>query len=125
MAGSAARESLWAKRPDYPLAVDPAEGVHRAWYRGTLVAESANALVVRENVYPPVLYFPREDIVGEHFERTEHQTFCPFKGEAAYFTLRAGGDVAENAAWTYETPFEQVARLRDHVAFYADRVGVE
>ena len=54
--------------------------------------------------------------------RSQHTTFCPYKGEAAYFSIPAGGDRSVNAVWTYETPFAAMARIKEYVAFYPDRV---
>jgi uncharacterized protein (DUF427 family) len=116
------RESLWSRYPDYRVDLDASDEVKRVRYAGKVIAESSRAFVVRETKHDPVVYFPREDVRLEHMERTDHQTFCPFKGEASYWTLRVGGQVSENTAWSYEAPFPEVAGLKDYVAFYADRV---
>ena len=87
-----------------------------------MIADSARTLVVRETKHDPVVYFPREDVRLDAMQRTEHETFCPFKGEASYWTLRVGDRVEENAVWTYEDPFDEVAGLKDYVSFYPDRV---
>ena len=117
-----ARESLWSKYPDYRVDLEPSPERRRVTFGGEVVADSERALIVRETKHDPVVYFPREDVRLEHFERTEHRTFCPFKGDASYWTLRAGGAASENTAWSYESPFPEVAGLKDYVAFYADRV---
>jgi uncharacterized protein (DUF427 family) len=65
---------------------------------------------------------PREDVHFDHLERSAHQTFCPFKGEASYWTARVGHRVEENVAWSYEDPFDEARGLKDYVSFYADRV---
>ena len=70
------------------------------------------------------MYFPREDVRMDRLERTAHESFCPFKGDASYWCLVAGDRREENAVWSYEDPFEQVAGLRDYVAFYDDRDGL-
>jgi uncharacterized protein (DUF427 family) len=116
------RESLWGKVPDYSCTLEPDRERRTVTFHGVVLAESERALVVRESRHAPVLYFPREDVRLEHMERTDHQSFCPFKGEASYWTLRSGEAVEQNAAWSYEQPFDEVAGLKDHVAFYADRV---
>ena len=118
-------ESLYHKYPDYEVRLEPSSERTRVSVAGTVVADSERTLVVRETRHDPVVYFPREDVRFEHLERTDHETFCPFKGDASYWTLRAGDAVSENSAWSYEDPFEQVEGLRDHVAFYADRVELE
>ena len=89
---------------------------------GRIVADSRNTLTVREASYPPVLYIPRNDIEIAHFTRTQTSTWCPYKGECAYFAANAGGKTVPDAAWSYEQPFEAAAGIREHFAFYPDRV---
>ena len=79
-------------------------------------------LTLREAAYPPVLYIPRADADLTQFARTGHATYCPYKGAAAYYSLPAGGERSVNAVWTYEAPFDAVAAIRGHLAFYPDRV---
>lgn len=117
-----ARESLWSKHPDYRVDLEPSSETRRVRFQGEVVAESSRALIVQETKHSPVVYFPRDDVRFTHMERTVHETFCPFKGEASYWTLRVGDQVSENTAWSYEAPFSEVAGLKDFVAFYADRV---
>lgn len=119
------RESLYHEHPDYRVELTPGGGRIVVRFHGAIVADSQRALRVLETRHAPVLYFPREDVRFEHLERTDHQSFCPFKGEASYFSLRVGDHVEENAVWSYEDPFEQVAGLKDHVSFYTDRVDIE
>ncbi len=119
------RESLHGKLPGYRVELEPAGGVVRVRLDGELVAESRRAVLVRETRHDPVIYLPREDVVAERLEPSAHRTFCPFKGEASYWSLRAGGRVEKDVVWGYEDPFPEVAGLRDHVAFYADRVEIE
>ena len=80
---------------------------------------------MKETRHEPVVYFPRQDVRFGLMEPTSHHTFCPFKGEASYWTLRVGERAEENAAWSYEDPFDEVAGLSGYVAFYADRVQWE
>ena len=115
-------ESLYHKFPDYRIDLDPSEQRIRVTFEGEVVADSERALVVRETRHAEVLYFPRDDVRFDHLERSEHETFCPFKGDASYWSLRVGDRLEENAVWSYEDPFDQVAGLKDFVAFYADRV---
>jgi uncharacterized protein (DUF427 family) len=92
---------------------------------GAVLGESDRALELTEGDYPPVIYFPREDIGMAFLERTQSSTTCPWKGAASYFTVStAAGDIPD-AAWSYETPTEGVAAIKDHIAFYTDRVTVE
>lgn len=117
-------ESLYDKVPDYRVDLEPRGGRVTVAFRGETLVDTENALECRETKHDPVLYFPREDVNMALLERTDHETFCPFKGEASYWNLQAGGEFSENAAWSYEDPFEQVAGIRDYVAFYADRVEI-
>jgi uncharacterized protein (DUF427 family) len=108
--------------PDHPITVEP--NPHRVVVRlnGRTVADTARALTLREASYPPVHYVPREDADMSLLERTAHGTHCPYKGDAAYYTVRADGRAAENAVWTYEHPYPAVAAIAGHLAFYPDRV---
>ena len=94
----------------------------RVRFNGRIVADSAEALVLQEGSYRPVLYLPRADADMALFERTAHTTRCPHKGEASYYSLKVGDRTAANAVWTYETPHDQVAAIKEHLAFYPDRV---
>ena len=96
----------------------------RALFQGHVIADTSHALIVYEGEYPPVQYFPREDVDMAHLGKTEHHTRCPHKGEASYFTLTMDGQIAENAVWSYENPLPAVLALRDYVAFYTDKVEV-
>ena len=118
----ARRESLYHKFPDYRVDLDPSTTRVRVTFGGEVVADSDRTLVVRETKHEPVVYFPREDVRFDLLEPTSHTTFCPFKGEASYWTLRVGDRVEENVIWSYDNPFDEVAGLKDYVSFYADRV---
>ena len=90
------------------------------------MGESNNALVLSEGEYAPVIYFPRDDIAMVLLDRTDKVTHCPHKGDANYFSIVNRSSVVENAVWTYENPFEGVAAIKDHLAFYnSDTVKVE
>ncbi len=118
----AKRESLYHKYPDYRVDLDPSTTRVRVSFAGEVIAESERTLVVRETKHPPVVYFPRQDVRFDLLEATSHTTFCPFKGEASYWTLRVGDLVEENVVWSYVDPFDEVAGIKDYVSFYADRV---
>jgi uncharacterized protein (DUF427 family) len=92
---------------------------------GEVLADSNSALLVKETKHEPVLYLPRDDVRLDLFEPTEHTTFCPFKGEASYWTLRLETRIEENVAWSYQDPFEEVSGLKDYMAFYPERVEWE
>ena len=108
--------------PDHPITVtpSPARVVVRAG--GQVIADSRAALVLQEAAYPPVLYLSRADVDMARLERTTHATYCPYKGDCAYYSVPAGGERARDAVWTYEQPYEAVGAIRDHLAFYPDRV---
>ena len=89
---------------------------------GRVVAETRDALTLREASYPPVHYIPRKDVDMALLQRTDHSTYCPYKGDCAYFSIPLGGERSANAVWTYETPYAAVAAIRDYLAFYPDRV---
>jgi len=108
--------------PEHPIAIEPAPQRVRVTFNGEVVADTRRALVLRETSYRPVFYIPREDARMASFERTAHSTMCPYKGDASYYSVRIGGRVAENAVWSYETPYPAVARIAGHLAFYPDRV---
>jgi uncharacterized protein (DUF427 family) len=89
---------------------------------GRVIADSKKALTLREGSYPAVLYIPRADVDLSLLERTEHSTYCPYKGDCAYYSIPLGGMRSANAVWTYEVPLAAVAEIKDHLAFYPDRV---
>ena len=91
-------------------------------FAGQCIADSHEALELRESGYPPVLYIPRKDLRDGTLRQSSHQSYCPFKGEARYLSLEVLGRHSENALWFYPDPFPEVAALRNHVAFYPDRV---
>jgi uncharacterized protein (DUF427 family) len=97
-------------------------------FNGETIAETTNAITLHEANYPPMYYLPREDVRAEVLTPTEHSTHCPFKGDASYWSIAVGDKESENAVWSYELPFDEVAEIKDHMAFYADRmdaIGVE
>ncbi|MBW6422935.1 DUF427 domain-containing protein [Rhizobium sp. XQZ8] len=108
--------------PDHPITIehDPVRVVVRLGDK--VVAYSADPLILQEANYPPVYYIPRKDVDMALLERTEHKTYCPYKGEASYYSIPSGGGRSVNAVWSYESPYEAVAEIREHLAFYPDRV---
>jgi len=108
--------------PDHPITITPTSQRVRITVNGQVVADSTAALSLQEADYPAVLYLPRADVDQSLIERTEHQTYCPYKGDASYYSIPAGGERSVNAIWTYESPYEPVAQIKDYVAFYPDRV---
>ncbi len=108
--------------PEHPITIvpNPARVVVRL--AGRIIAESRRALTLREAAYPPVQYIPRADVDMTVLERSAHATYCPYKGDCAYYSIPLGGTRSANAVWTYEAPYAAVAAIKDHLAFYPDRV---
>ena len=108
--------------PDHPISIqlNPARVVVSV--AGRVVADTRNALTLREAAYPSVQYIPDEDVDFSQLERTDHVTYCPYKGDCSYYSIPAGGKKSVNAVWSYENPFPAVMQIRGHVAFYPDRV---
>ncbi|MEO3414894.1 DUF427 domain-containing protein [Roseovarius sp. CAU 1744] len=108
------------------IRIRKADGTWSVRAGGAVLAESRNALELNEGDYPAVIYFPRDDIAMAFLEPTDHSTHCPHKGDASYFSIITKSQTLENAAWSYENPKDDVARIKDHLAFYVgDAVAVE
>lgn len=112
----------FARNPDYSIALEPAMHRVRVEFNGVTIADSAYVLLMREQKHGAVCYFPRADVAMEHLQRTDHSTHCPYKGDASYWTLSVGDRTDDNVVWSYETPFDEVSRIKDYVAFYRDRM---
>lgn len=109
--------------PDHPIALTrhPQRVTVRA--AGQILADSRNALVLQEANYPPVFYFPREDVDMRLLQKNAHASYCPYKGDCSYFSLTLHGRQAANVAWSYEMPYNAVVAIKDHLAFYPDKVA--
>ena len=108
--------------PALHIKVAPAGGTVRVTFKGELIAASGDALAMKEGSYPTVYYFPRKDVKMERLARTTHSTHCPFKGDASYFSVVGG---AENAVWSYEQPYDEMAAIKDRLAFYPDKFEIK
>jgi uncharacterized protein (DUF427 family) len=108
--------------PDHPITIEPHASHIVVTLGGKVIADTRDALTLREAAYPAVLYIPRKDVDMTLLERTDHATYCPYKGDAGYFSIPSGGERSTNAVWTYERPYPAVAQIKDHVAFYPDRI---
>ena len=108
--------------PDHPITIEvnPSRVVVKVG--GKVIADTRDALTIRETSYPPVQYIPRRDVDMAALARSEHTTYCPYKGDASYYSILAGADRSINAVWTYEAPFDAMAQIKDYVAFYPDRI---
>jgi uncharacterized protein (DUF427 family) len=110
--------------PDHPITVTADPARYQVSYNGHVIADSRTALSLKEATYKPVLYFDRADVAMAYLGRTDRVTYCPYKGEANYFTLDMDGVIGENAVWTYETPYPAMEIIKDRVAFYPNQVEI-
>lgn len=110
--------------PDHPISIAPNPGRVVVRQGGKIIADSRRALTLRESSYPTVQYIPRADADMAQLQRSDHATYCPYKGDASYFSVPAGGAGLENAIWSYEAPYDAVAVIKDHLAFYPDRFEI-
>jgi uncharacterized protein (DUF427 family) len=108
--------------PDHPITIERNPSRVVVKLAGQVIADTREALTLREASYPAVVYVPRKDVNMTLLERTDHVTWCPYKGECGYYSIPSGGERSVNAVWTYETPHAAVASIKDHLAFYPDRV---
>ena len=115
---------VYKQYPDHRITTQPASVRVQVTFKGEVIADTTEAIQLQEamegsTVAPVVYYIPRKDVKMERLSRTTHQTYCPFKGHAAYYSLKDG---PENAVWTYEKPYDDVSVLREMLAFYPDKV---
>jgi uncharacterized protein (DUF427 family) len=108
--------------PDHPITITSADERVTVTVAGRLIADTREALILKEAGYPPVHYIPRKDVDMTQLEQTSHETYCPYKGDCAYYSIPAGGERSVNAIWTYEAPYPAVSKIRGYLAFYTDRV---
>ncbi|ABD87155.1 DUF427 domain-containing protein [Rhodopseudomonas palustris] len=111
--------------PDHPITVLPTPKRVRVSAAGVVIAETSRALTLKEASYPAVHYIPRQDAKQEFLERSNRSTHCPYKGDASYFSIKAGDTTLENAVWSYEEPFPAMREIKDYLAFYPDKVTIE
>ncbi len=110
--------------PDHPLTIEPTGERVTVTAGDQVIARTDNALTLREASYPPIQYLPIDDVDRSALRPSDHETYCPYKGDAAYFTVTTPEGELENVIWTYEQPYEAVAEIGGHVAFYAHRVDI-
>jgi uncharacterized protein (DUF427 family) len=111
--------------PDHPITIARHRGRVVVRMEGQVIADSRAALRLAEASYPAAFYIPRTDADMSLLIRSDHHTYCPYKGECSYFSLPAAGERGKNAVWSYEAPYPAVAAIKDHLAFYPDRVQIE
>ncbi len=108
--------------PDHPISIERNTNRVVVSVAGRVIADTREALTLSEAHYPAVEYIPRKDVDMTLLARSDRSTYCPYKGDASYFSIPLGGERSIDAVWTYETPYAAVAGIRDHLAFYPDRV---
>ena len=108
--------------PDHSITIEPNPAHVVVSIAGRVLADTQNALTLREAGYPPVQYIPLEDVNRSLIQETDHTSYCPFKGDAGYYSIPIGGERSVNAIWTYRDPHAVVAEIKDRVAYYPDRV---
>jgi len=108
----------------HPITIEPTQGRVVVRIGDTVVADSRGALTLQESTYPAVQYIPMADVDQGLLRRTDTSTYCPFKGDASYYSVQTPGSTVDDVIWTYEKPHAAVAEIADHVAFYADRAQV-
>jgi uncharacterized protein (DUF427 family) len=106
----------------HPITIERNGSHVRVTVAGRVVADTTRALTLLESDYPPVQYVPRDDVDMSVLERSDNQSYCPYKGDASYYSITIGGGRGKNAVWTYEAPYQAVAEIKEYLAFYPDRV---
>jgi uncharacterized protein (DUF427 family) len=107
---------------DHPITIEPNPARVTVSAAGHIIADTRSALTLREGGYAAVQYIPQKDVDMTLLKRTDHHTYCPYKGDCSYYSIPPGGERSVNAVWTYEAPYAAVAAIKDHLAFYPDRV---
>jgi uncharacterized protein (DUF427 family) len=115
-------ESSWPKNPHYVMDLDPVPFRVRAVVNGETVVDSTRCQVMFELGHAPVYYVPREDVRMDLMTRNNHASHCPYKGDASYWTLGAGGKTVENAIWSYEDPYDEMAALENLIGVYWEKM---
>ena len=110
--------------PDHPITIEPTPAHVVIRLGDQIVADTRDALTLREANYPPVQYIARADVDMALLEASTHQTYCPYKGDASYLSVRGGDETLANKVWSYEHPYDAVAAIADRLAFYPDRFTI-
>jgi len=108
--------------PDHPITIGKNPNRVIVTFAGHVIADTRHALTLKEATYPPVFYIPRDDVNMALLHRTDRTTYCPYKGDASYFSIAVDGRQIADAAWSYEHPHAAAADIVERLAFYPDRV---
>jgi uncharacterized protein (DUF427 family) len=119
---TATAKAMKVPGPEHPITIEKNPARVVVSVAGRVVADTRAALTLREAAYKPVQYIPRGDVDMSLLARTDHTTYCPYKGDCAYYSIPLGGERSVNAVWSYEAPFPATAAIKDYVAFYPTRV---
>jgi uncharacterized protein (DUF427 family) len=109
---------------EHPITVAPTDGRVVVRIDGEIVADSTSALTLQESTYPAVHYIPIDDVAQKLLSRTDTSTYCPYKGDAGYYSVTTAAGTVDDAIWTYEQPYPAVAAIAGHVAFYSDKADI-
>lgn len=112
----------FSRQPDRIMEYTATDQRVRVTFGGQTIADSYSAIALREEDYPIAYYIPQADARMDLMARTDHSTHCPFKGDASYWTIQTGDNNAENAVWSYETPFDEAKVIEGYLAFYGSKV---
>ena len=115
-------KSIKLPGPDHPITIEANPSRVTVSVAGRIIAHTRSALTLNEAGHVAVQYIPQKDVDMTLLKRTDHHTYCPYKGDCSYYSIPLGGERSVDAVWTYEAPYAAVAAIKDHVAFYADRV---
>ena len=110
------------KHPDYSITTARPQRGYRVEFNGEVIAETGSPLLLQESRHRPVYYVAKDEVRMDLLEATDHQTFCPFKGNASYWTIKVGERELENAVWAYDDPYDELPEIKGFVAFYENRV---
>ena len=111
--------------PDHPITITAHSGRVQVSAGGKTIADTTRALALKEASYPVVFYIPRDDADFSTLLRTDHRTYCPYKGDASYYSVIGPDGAIDNAVWSYETPYPAMADIAGRLAFYRHKVTIE
>ncbi len=123
MANEQTTKPVMQPGPEHPITIEPNAARVLVTVAGLTIADTHDALTLREADYRPVQYIPLADVDMSLLEASDHTTYCPYKGDCSYYSIAIGGQRGVNAVWRYREPFPAVAQIKDRVAFYSDQVG--
>ncbi|HEY2193124.1 MAG TPA: DUF427 domain-containing protein [Actinomycetospora sp.] len=110
--------------PDHPITIESTDRRVTVTVSGRTIVDTTNAVILQEAGYPAVYYVPLAEVDPDVLRPSDHETYCPFKGEASYYSVATDDGELADVVWTYRKPYDAVAQIKDHVAFYANRVDI-